>query len=108
MDAAAGMVCPPSEVGFGREYYSVVNGVCSHAGSFFDGKPLLGQAVGYAVVLGFGAFFTVFTSILVWLERRYVGSQHTSEWFNTAGRSVKTGFIACVIVSQFTTCMLAN
>lgn len=36
----------------------------------------------------------------VWLEKRYVGSQHTSEWFNTAGRSVKTGLIASVIVSQ--------
>lgn len=36
----------------------------------------------------------------VWLEKRYVGSKLTSEWFNTAGRSVKTGFIASVIVSQ--------
>lgn len=36
----------------------------------------------------------------VWLEKRYVGSRHTSEWFNTAGRSVKTGLIASVIVSQ--------
>lgn len=38
----------------------------------------------------------------MWLEKRYVGSQHTSEWFNTAGRSVKTGLIASVIVSQWT------
>ena len=36
----------------------------------------------------------------VWIEKRYVGSKHTSEWFNTAGRSVKTGLIASVIVSQ--------
>lgn len=36
----------------------------------------------------------------VWLEKRYVGSKHTSEWFNTAGRNVKTGLIASVIVSQ--------
>jgi hypothetical protein len=43
------------------------------------------------------------TNILVeqvWLEKRYVGSRHTSEWFNTAGRNVKTGLIASVIVSQ--------
>lgn len=71
-------------------------------GSFFDGKPVLNQAVGYSVILGFGAFFTVFTSFLVWLEKRYVGSRHTSEWFNTAGRNVKTGLIASVIVSQWT------
>ncbi|XP_031266784.1 urea-proton symporter DUR3 isoform X2 [Pistacia vera] len=40
--------------------------------------------------------------LLVWLEKRYVGSRHTSEWFNTAGRNVKTGLIASVIVSQWT------
>jgi len=94
--------CPPPGLGFGGEYYSVAGGVCSRDGSFFGGKPVLAQAVGYAVVLGFGAFFAVFTSFLVWLEKRYVGSQHTSEWFNTAGRSVKTGLIASVIVSQWT------
>lgn len=38
----------------------------------------------------------------MWLEKRYVGSRHTSEWFNTAGRNVKTGLIASVIVSQWT------
>jgi Na+/proline symporter len=40
----------------------------------------------------------------VWLEKRYVGGSQlqTSEWFNTAGRSVKTGLIASVIVSQWT------
>eukprot|EP01018_Ginkgo_biloba_P005332 Gb_35926 [translate_table: standard] len=36
------------------------------------------------------------------LLKRYVGSRHTSEWFNTAGRNVKTGLIASVIVSQWT------
>ncbi|KAL4370806.1 hypothetical protein AHAS_Ahas06G0102600 [Arachis hypogaea] len=36
----------------------------------------------------------------IWLEKRYVGSCHTSEWFNTTGRSIKTEFIASVIVSQ--------
>jgi len=41
--------------------------VCSRDGSFFGGKPVLAQAVGYAVVLGFGAFFAVFTSFLVLL-----------------------------------------
>jgi hypothetical protein len=36
----------------------------------------------------------------VWLEKRYVSSRHNSEWFNTAGRNIKTGLIASVIVSQ--------
>lgn len=36
----------------------------------------------------------------VYLEKRFLGAVHTSEWFNTAGRSIKTGLIASVIVSQ--------
>jgi hypothetical protein len=44
----------------------------------------------------------------VWLEKRYVGSRHTSEWFNTAGRNVKTGLIASVVVSQVISTFLAH
>nr|AZL41241.1 high affinity plasma membrane urea transporter [Ceanothus thyrsiflorus] len=95
--------CPPFE--FSGKYYHVSgdgSGSCVRQNSFFEGKAVLNQGVGYSVILGFGAFFAVFTSFLVWLEKRYVGSRHTSEWFNTAGRNVKTGLIASVIVSQWT------
>ncbi|OIS98534.1 urea-proton symporter dur3 [Nicotiana attenuata] len=87
--------CPPFQ--FSSKYYSVSGDgdSCVRQSSFFGGKPLVNQGVGYSVILGFGAFFAVFTSFLVWLEKRYVGSRHTSEWFNTAGRN-----IASVIVSQ--------
>ncbi|KAL2348797.1 hypothetical protein Fmac_002797 [Flemingia macrophylla] len=99
---ASAIGCPPFE--FSSKYYheSENGGLCVRQTSFFEGKPVLNQGVGYSVILGFGAFFAVFTSFLVWLEKRYVGSRHTSEWFNTAGRSVKTGLIASVIVSQWT------
>ncbi|KAG0570237.1 hypothetical protein M758_6G141600 [Ceratodon purpureus] len=94
------MACP---VGLpGSEYYSVINGVCTRQESFFGGKPMLSQGIGYAVVLGFGALFALVTSFLVWLEQRYIFSRHNSEWFNTAGRNIKTGLIASVIVSQWT------
>ncbi|XP_050264614.1 urea-proton symporter DUR3-like isoform X1 [Quercus robur] len=93
--------CPP--LGFSSKYYHVSeSGSCVRQSSFFEGKPVLGQGVGFSVILGFGAFFAFFTSFLVWLEKRYVGSRHTSEWFNTAGRNIKTGLIASVIVSQWT------
>ncbi|CAI9784672.1 unnamed protein product [Fraxinus pennsylvanica] len=94
--------CPPFE--FSAKYYdsSAGGSNCVRQSSFFGGQPVLNQGVGYSVILGFGAFFAVFTSFLVWLEKRYVGSRHTSEWFNTAGRNVKTGLIASVIVSQWT------
>lgn len=94
--------------------------------SFFGSDPYLSQGVGYAVVLGFGAIFAVATSYLVYcyfsfvtlnasesylfpfvtfqihLEKRFVHTRASSEWFNTAGRNVKTGLIASVIVSQWT------
>ncbi|KAL0312349.1 UNVERIFIED_CONTAM: Urea-proton symporter DUR3 [Sesamum radiatum] len=92
--------CPPFR--FSAKYYHEDGGGCFRQASFFEGKAVLNQGVGYSVILGFGAFFAVFTSFLVWLEKRYVGSRHTSEWFNTAGRNVKTGLIASVIVSQWT------
>ncbi|XP_044503573.1 urea-proton symporter DUR3-like [Mangifera indica] len=94
--------CPPFS--FSGKYYHVSEDGegCVRQSSFFQGKTVLNQGVGYSVILGFGAFFAVFTSFLVWLEKRYLGSRHTSEWFNTAGRNVKTGLIASVIVSQLT------
>ncbi|KAF9617393.1 hypothetical protein IFM89_036314 [Coptis chinensis] len=95
--------CPPFD--FAGSYYHTSGsdgGQCIRQSSFFQGKAILNQGVGYSVILGFGAFFAVFTSFLVWLEKRYVGSRHTSEWFNTAGRNVKTGLIASVVVSQWT------
>ncbi|KAK1417843.1 hypothetical protein QVD17_26977 [Tagetes erecta] len=92
--------CPPFD--FSGEYYHTSGDNCVRQSSFFAGKAVLNQGVGYSVILGFGAFFAFFTSFLVWLEKRYVGARHTSEWFNTAGRNVKTGLIASVIVSQWT------
>ncbi|CAH8390301.1 unnamed protein product [Eruca vesicaria subsp. sativa] len=92
-------LCPPFE--FSAKYYRGGGSECERQTNFFQ-DTMLDQGVGYAVILGFGAFFAVFTSFLVWLEKRYVGARHTSEWFNTAGRNVKTGLIASVIVSQWT------
>ncbi|RAL40381.1 hypothetical protein DM860_006451 [Cuscuta australis] len=102
MGSRASWRCPPLD--FSGEYYELSSGGkgCERQSSFFGGKSVLHHSVGYSVILGFGAFFALFTSFLVWLEKRYVGSRHTSEWFNTAGRNVKTGLIASVIVSQWT------
>jgi len=70
--------------------------------SFFGDETPLPLESGYAIVLGFGAFFSVFTTVLVYLDKKYNGTEHTSEFFNTAGRTVKTGLTASVIVSQWT------
>jgi SSS family transporter len=70
--------------------------------SFFGTDPPLPLAAGYGIVLGFGAFFSVFTTVLVFLDKKYNKTEQTSEFFNTAGRNVKTGLTASVIVSQWT------
>eukprot|EP00611_Tribonema_gayanum_P023191 TRINITY_DN4821_c0_g1_i1.p1 TRINITY_DN4821_c0_g1~~TRINITY_DN4821_c0_g1_i1.p1 ORF type:complete len:526 (+),score=206.82 TRINITY_DN4821_c0_g1_i1:2502-4079(+) len=72
-------------------------------GSFFEGQTPLPLGVGYAVVVGFGVFFTFLTMFLVWLEKRYSSVKTiSSEEFNTAGRSIKTGLTASNIVSMWT------
>ncbi|CAJ1445594.1 unnamed protein product [Effrenium voratum] len=70
--------------------------------SFFGSNTPLPLESGYAIVLGFGAFFSVLTTVLVYLDKYANNTEHTSEFFNTAGRSVKTGLTASVIVSQWT------
>ena len=49
--------------------------------SFFGGEPPLSEGIGYFVVLGFGAFFSVFTTILVYMNKYFRGSEMNSEHF---------------------------
>ena len=54
------------------------------------------------MVILFGVLFSLLTSVLIWLEYQYTDAKNTSEQFNTAGRTVKTGLISNVICSQWT------
>ncbi|KAI9362995.1 urea active transporter [Zopfochytrium polystomum] len=63
---------------------------------------ILAQGVGWAVVLGFGAFFAIFMTLLSLAQARYQGEVQTSEMFMTAGRSIKTGLTASAVVSAWT------
>jgi hypothetical protein len=50
--------------------------------SFFEGEPPLPQSVGYAVVLGFGIAFSIFTTAIVYIEKCFSGdAAMTSEKF---------------------------
>ncbi|CAL5438727.1 unnamed protein product [Camellia sinensis] len=60
--------CPPFE--FATKYYSGMGDSCVTQSSFFGGKVVLNQGVWYSVILGFGAFFAIFTSFLVWYSYR--------------------------------------
>jgi SSS family transporter len=74
------------------------------ATSFFPvGEAPLPGWVGYAVVLGFGLLFSVITTLIVYINKHFgKKGEITSEHFNTAGRMIKTGLTASVIVSQWT------
>jgi SSS family transporter len=65
-------------------------------------QTVLPQEMGYFVVIGFGAIFAVLVTLMIKAETRYLGTKPTSEWFNTAGRTVKTGLTAAAIVSAWT------
>jgi hypothetical protein len=64
---------------------------------------IMSQGSGYGMLFGFGIALTFGTMFLTYLEHKFGGSEVTnSEFFNTAGRDVKTGLTAAVIVSQWT------
>ena len=67
-----------------------------------EGGGIMSSAAGYAMLFGFGIGLTILTVVLTMLERTFSGVSATSEHFNTAGRDVKTGLTAAVIVSQWT------
>lgn len=63
----------------------------------------LSLASGYIIVLGMGCGMTLLAMFLTWVGKLGKEDQAiSSEYFNTAGRSVKTGLTASVIVSQWT------
>ncbi|KAI0475764.1 solute symporter family transporter [Xylariaceae sp. FL0804] len=67
------------------------------------GIQVLGQGVGYGVVVGIGAFFALMMLAITWMQNRYTSySTGQAEEFNTASRSVKPGLIAAGIVSSWT------
>lgn len=64
--------------------------------------PILPEFWGWFVVIGFGAFFTIFSMGLTRMEENALGTKMSSEQFNTAGRNIGAGLTAAVIVSQWT------
>jgi len=67
-----------------------------------DSGAIMTQGAGYGMMFGFGIALTALTLFLTFLEHKCGGNELNSEFFNTAGRDVKTGLTAAVIVSQWT------
>ncbi|RDA91162.1 hypothetical protein CP533_4821 [Ophiocordyceps camponoti-saundersi (nom. inval.)] len=64
--------------------------------------PALGQGYGYGIILGLGFAFAVLMIFITYLLKRFNNEIQTSEMFNTAGRSVKSGLVAAAVVSSWT------
>ena len=75
------------------------------AGAISEGFVLgevLDESWGWFIVVGLGSVFAVVISMEIKIEEKYLGVTKTSEWFNTAGRVIKTGLTAAAIVSAWT------
>lgn len=75
------------------------------AGEISEGFAIgeaLPEWIGWAVVVGLGGVFAVIITLEVKIEEKYLGVNQTSEMFNTAGRTIKTGLTAAAIVSAWT------
>lgn len=75
------------------------------AGSISEGFAIgeaLPEWIGWAIVVGLGMVFAIIITIEVKIEEKYLGVNQTSEMFNTAGRTIKTGLTAAAIVSAWT------
>ena len=65
-------------------------------------SAILTENIGYVVLLGVGLFMALAVTLMVKAETKWLGTRKTSEWFYTAGRTIKTGLIASSIVSAWT------
>ncbi|KAL0466441.1 urea active transporter [Neurospora intermedia] len=62
----------------------------------------LNQGVGYGIVIGLGALFALGMIFVTFILKRYNRELQTSEMFNTAGRTVKSGLVGSAVVSSWT------
>ncbi|TLS22248.1 uncharacterized protein PpBr36_09871 [Pyricularia pennisetigena] len=62
----------------------------------------LDQGTGYGIVLGLGALFAFGMIFVTFVLKRYNAELQTSEMFNTAGRTVKSGLVGSAVVSSWT------
>jgi SSS family transporter len=63
---------------------------------------VLDESWGWFIVVGLGAVFAIIITVEIKIEEKYLGVEASSEWFNTAGRVIKTGLTAAAIVSAWT------
>jgi len=63
---------------------------------------ILSENIGYVILLGIGLIMALLVTLIVKIETRWNRIRKTFEWFNTAGRNIKTGILASSVVSAWT------
>ena len=86
---------------FAAPFAEAAGDISAGAGEFRLGE-VLDESIGWFIVVGLGAVFAGVISLEIKLEEKYLGHVQNSEWFNTAGRIIKTGLTAAAIVSAWT------
>ena len=86
---------------FAAPYAEAAGDISAGAGEFRLGE-VLDESIGWFIVVGLGMIFAGVISAEIKLEEKYLGHTQNSEWFNTAGRIIKTGLTAAAIVSAWT------
>ena len=86
---------------FAAPFAEAAGEISAGAGEFRLGE-VLDESIGWFIVVGLGAIFAGVISMEIKLEEKYLGHTQNSEWFNTAGRIIKTGLTAAAIVSAWT------
>jgi len=86
---------------FAAPYAEAAGDISAGAGEFRLGE-VLDESIGWFIVVFLGLLFEVIISEEIKLEEKYLGHTQNSEWFNTAGRIIKTGLTAAAIVSAWT------
>ena len=78
----------------------------AEAAGVIEGEFVLGEvldeSIGWFIVVGLGMVFAGIISAEIKIEEKYLGHVQNSEFFNTAGRVIKTGLTAAAIVSAWT------
>jgi len=86
---------------FAAPFAEAAGDISAGAGEFRLGE-VLDESIGWFIVVGLGMIFAGVISAEIKLEEKYLGHTQNSEWFNTAGRIIKTGLTAAAIVSAWT------
>ena len=62
---------------------------------------ILSEETGYLIFIGGGLIMTIIVLLLIFVDTKWLGTRKTSEWFSTAGRSIKSGLLASSVISAW-------